>query len=216
MSDDNNDTGDQTQDTGDQTQDTGDKGDQTQNDTALGKGKGSEQTGDTALGGKDKGDGDKGGAPDKYEDFKTPEGVKLAEGQMDAFKAAAKKAGLSQEAAQASLDMHFDLSKTATDNATTEWNKTVNGWLDQAKADKEIGGAEFDNNLKLAHKALEKFGTDELYALFNDYGIGNHPELIRFVSRIGKAISDDTVHSGGNPGDNSDKTLEQRMYPTLK
>lgn len=34
----------------------------------------------------------------------------------------------------------------------------------------------------------------------NDYGIGNHPEVIRFMANVGKLTKEDVPDSGGNTG----------------
>ncbi|MEC7472463.1 MAG: hypothetical protein VX946_03765 [Pseudomonadota bacterium] len=49
-------------------------------------------------------------------------------------------------------------------------------------------------------KAIEKFGSPELRQVLNDSGLGNHPELVKFCHRIGKAISDDSLVLGGTQG----------------
>jgi hypothetical protein len=48
----------------------------------------------------------------------------------------------------------------------------------------------------VAKKALDAFGTAELRSLLNESGLGNHPEVIRFMFRAGKAISEDSMVTG--------------------
>ena len=155
-------------------------------------------------------------APESYADFNVQKGVELPAGQMDAFKAAAKEAGWSQEVAQAAFDTHTKLFSEDTKARTDTYEKQVNDWLKTSKADQEFGGQEYDANLKMAVSAIEKFGTPELSQLLNEYGIGNHPELIRFAFRVGKAIADDTVEgaaSGGAGGGSNDlESVAKRLY----
>ena len=182
--------------------------------TALGGGAALE--GGTALGGGAPEVGEATAAPESYEDFGLPEGVTLPEGRMDAFKAAAKEAGWSQEVAQAAFDTHMKMASESANAASANWEKQVTDWLDTSKADDEFGGQEYDANLKVAVSAIEKFGTPELGQLLNEYGIGNHPELIRFAFRVGKAIADDTVEgaaSGGAGGGSNDlESVAKRLY----
>ena len=79
------------------------------------------------------------------------------------------------------------------------------------KTDAEIGGDKLPENLAVARKALETFGTPELKALLNESGLGNHPEVIRFFYRSGKAISEDRVIRGGAAGQPTDPA--KRMFP---
>jgi hypothetical protein len=47
-------------------------------------------------------------------------------------------------------------------------------------------------NLSVAKKALDAFGSPELRVLLEQSGLGNNPEVIRFMFRAGKAISEDS------------------------
>jgi len=71
-----------------------------------------------------------------------------------------------------------------------------NEWAESAKTDKEFGGDKLPESLMSAKKALEAFGTPELKTLLNESGLGNHPDVIRFMVRAGKAISEDGFVSG--------------------
>jgi hypothetical protein len=71
--------------------------------------------------------------------------------------------------------------------------------LTSSKTDQEFGGEKLSENLSVAKKALDAFGTPELRKLLDDSGLGNHPEVIRMMYRAGKAISEDRF-VGGSPG----------------
>ena len=73
------------------------------------------------------------------------------------------------------------------------------GWFDASKADKEFGGVALEQNLGIAKKALDEFGTPELNALLTSTGLGNNPEVIRFFYRAGKSISQDKMVTGSAP-----------------
>ena len=81
------------------------------------------------------------------------------------------------------------------------------------KVDKEIGGEKFTENLALARKALESFGTPELQDVLNMTGLGNHPEVIRAFYKAGKAISEDRFIPGTPKGAEMD--MAKRMFPTM-
>jgi hypothetical protein len=84
-------------------------------------------------------------------------------------------------------------------------------WANEAKADKELGGEKFDENLAVAKGALKAFGTPELTQLLNESGLGNHPEVLRMFYRAGKAISEDSVLLGTSGNNAPDPA--KRMYP---
>ena len=73
------------------------------------------------------------------------------------------------------------------------------GWLESSKSDKEFGGEKLEQNLGVAKGALDKFGSPELNQLLVSTGLGNHPEVIRLMYRVGAAISQDTFVAGSAP-----------------
>jgi len=174
------------------------------------------QTADTTQqggdAGKTEGEGDKPqGAPDKYE-FQAPEGSTLDANVIEQFSEVAKELNLPQEAAQKILDKMAP-AMAARQAEQIETIRTE--WADNARADKEFGGDKLNENLGVAKKALEQFGSPELRTLLNESGLGNHPEVIRFMYRTGKAISEDRFVGGGNSGNAEPATIAQRMYPNM-
>jgi hypothetical protein len=73
-----------------------------------------------------------------------------------------------------------------------------NEWMQASQVDKEFGGDKLNENMAVAKKALDSFGTPELRTLLQQSGLGNNPEVIRFMYRAGKAISEDTFVSNSN------------------
>lgn len=141
---------------------------------------------------------EKTGAPEKYEDFKAPEGQEYDDEFIKAYGDVAKELNLSQKDAQKLLDK---VSPVVRDRQQAQIDAVKQGWLDNSKGDKEFGGDKLEANLAVAKTALDKFGTPELKQLMNQTGLGNHPELIRFFYRAGKAISEDTYVGGHKEGE---------------
>ena len=84
------------------------------------------------------------------------------------------------------VDLYTEAVIEATESQQKMWADTQQQWVDQAKADPEIGGDKFENNLGDAKRAIKQFGTPELDEAMAVTGAGNHPEFIRFMSRVGK------------------------------
>jgi hypothetical protein len=136
------------------------------------------------------------GAPEKYE-FKAPEGKEFDAGILETFTGAAKEANLTQDAAQKLIEkMGPALAARQADQVQAIYN----GWTEASKTDKEFGGEKFAENLGVARKALDTFGTPELRKLLDDSGLGNNPEVIRLLYRTGKAISEDKFVGGNGRG----------------
>lgn len=149
-------------------------------------------------GGKDgatEGDKPADGAPEKYE-FKSQAGEEFDAEVVNAYSEVAKELNLSQDAAQKVLDKVAPVMQA---RAAQQIEALRNGWAESAKADKEFGGEKLTENLAVAKKALDQFGSPELSKLLNESGLGNHPEIIRAFFKAGKAISEDR-YVGGDQG----------------
>ena len=133
------------------------------------------------------------GAPEAYEAFDLPEGFELSEEFSGRFSEAAKDMTLTQDQAQFLINMQTDLQTSNVEALAENWTSLKNEWQSETKKDKEIGGKEFSANLGVAKQALEKFGTPELSEAVELTGMGNHPEFIRLLYRVGKTLKEDKV-----------------------
>lgn len=159
------------------------------------------------------------GAPETYE-FKNPEGISeeiVGSSIHDAYAEAARELDLPQEKAQ----NLFDTTMTALHRRAVEGqDRQTSEWVESARADSEFGGDKLDESLATAQKAVKEFGSDGLRELLNSpHGVGNHPEVIRFLVKVGKAVSEDRF-VGGNTGQavdpSDDATLARQLYPSSK
>lgn len=142
-------------------------------------------------------------APESY-DLKTPDGIDV---DTEAFAEFAKDADLTQDQAQKLLEKMATAS-LARQNAAME--QTRQQWASDAKSDKEFGGEKLPENLGVARKAMDQFGSPELKLLLEQSGLGDHPEIIRFFFRAGKAISEDRVVTSSSRGQAFDA---RSLYP---
>jgi len=150
------------------------------------------------------------GAPDEYE-FNTPDDVQLDDAVVDAFSEVAKDLNMPQDAAQKMIDK---VTPVIQARQAEQIAAVREEWAETAKADKEFGGDKLNENLAVAKKAIDTFGTPELTALLNESGMGNHPEVIRAFYRAGKTISQDTF-VGGDAETSGEASTAQRMYPGM-
>jgi hypothetical protein len=60
-------------------------------------------------------------------------------------------------------------------------------WPELTMKDEEFGGSNFPENLAIARELILDFGTPELRELLQITCLGDHPEIIRLLVRIGKA-----------------------------
>lgn len=146
--------------------------------------------------------------PENYE-LTMPEGVELDSVAADEFKAIAKELKLDQASAQKVADVGAKMAQRQAEKHT----ELVKSWVESVKADKDLGGDKLQENLAVAKKALDTFGTPELRDVLNATGLGNHPEVIRAFYRAGKAISEDRFVQGAPASAATDPA--KKLFPTM-
>jgi len=147
-------------------------------------------------------------APESYE-FKAPEGVELNPALLGEFEGLARELNMPQNEAQAIVERMTPKIQARMQAQQIEIMAQARAdWLQQIESDAEIGGAAKQASQASAAKALHQFGTPELRALLKDSGLEAHPEVVRFFSRAGKAISEDSFVSGRPPT----KSTAQALY----
>ena len=147
--------------------------------------------------------------PEAYE-LKMPEGVELDQAATTEFTAIAKELKLDQAAAQKLADIGAKMAQRQADAHA----QLVETWTEQVKTDKEIGGDKLAENLGVARKAIDTFGSPELKALLNSTGLGNHPEVVKLAFKVGKAISEDGFVSG-SPKGNTTNDPAKKLFPNM-
>ncbi|MDQ8050730.1 hypothetical protein [Luteibacter sp.] len=136
------------------------------------------------------------GPPEKYE-FTMPEGVELDAGLAEKVDPILRELNLTNDQANKLANAFAEHRVSEAQRQSDAYAQQVEDWGKQAREDKEFGGAAFEQNVPLAQKAIAQFGTPELKTLLAD-GLGNHPELIRFCVKVGKAIGEDGGVDGGS------------------
>ena len=155
------------------------------------------------------------GAPEEYAAFVAPEGVKFDDDTLGELKALAKEDNLSQDKAQKYADLGVKAVQKFQTRMQEQVTQAQQQWVTDSKADKEFGGDKLNENLAVAKKARDAFGTPELTQLLNETGLGNHPEMIRAFFRIGQAVSEDRLVPGGTQPAKNGQSIAQRMYPNM-
>lgn len=150
------------------------------------------------------------GAPEKYE-FTAGEGVELDTEALKDFEPVARELNLTNEQAQKLVDAYPKILAGVQQRQAEAWQAQTEQWAADVKADKEIGGDKLTANLSAAQRALEQFGDPELKEYLDSTGLGNHPALVKAFIKVGKAMSEDKVVTGGHESGGSD--LISAFYP---
>ncbi len=142
------------------------------------------------------------GAPEKYEDFKLPEGVKLEGETLKSATELFKELGLPQANAQKLVDFHLSQIKAATEASSKAYDDMRAAWQTAAKADAEIGPhmAKIKENVGRLYDAI---GDAKLVADFKSImdltGAGDNPAFIKVLNKISSFVTEGKHVSGAQP-----------------
>ncbi len=149
--------------------------------------------------------------PEKY-DLKLPDGSLLDSKATERTATFAKENGLTNKEAQAVLERENQAVASYVDAQKEMLAQKQKEWVESVKTDKEVGGETFTRNTELAKRVVDRYGSEAFKKALIDSGLGNHPELFRFVARIGHAMSEDQlIMPGTQPS--QPKSLEDVFYP---
>lgn len=133
-------------------------------------------------------------APEKYE-LKIADDGPFSVDDLGEFAAEAKVLGLTQAQAQKLVDSRAEQTKA-----------TAARYLEEVKADPELGGKNLTANVAAAIKGRDFLfppgtaGAEVINAWFDRTGLGNHKELMRGLARLGKALAEDSPALSGERG----------------
>lgn len=149
------------------------------------------------------------GAPETYAAFTVPDGAEMDEASLKAFGQFAKDLNLSQAAAQAMIDK---LAPVAAQRQAEQIAAMRAEWKNALAADPDLGKPENQGAVKAA---IDKFGSPELTQLLETSGLIDHPAIARTFLNVSRAVSNDKVITGRQPGTSPNATVAQRMYPNM-
>jgi hypothetical protein len=150
------------------------------------------------------------GPPEKYE-FTLPEGMALDEAALGKFEPVLRDVGLTNEQANKLAGVFAEIRNADLQASQQAYAELTTGWRDAVKADPEIGGAKFDASIKMAGAAMAAFAAPELHEVLNNTGLGNHPAVVRFMTKVGAALQEDKTAGPAGAG-GGERSLADRLY----
>lgn len=133
------------------------------------------------------------GAPEKYEEFKAPEGVALDADVIKAYSEVAKELNLSQDKAQSVIDK---LTPIIAQRQAQQYLDAKKKWAERTLSDPEIGGENWKKTRASAHLALREFCDEKGQIKDADIAelaasAGDHPGLIKLFAHFGASLKED-------------------------
>lgn len=175
-------------------------------------------------------------APDSY-DIKLPDDVKVDTAIVEKTAAIARELGLSQDNAQKALTFvaqevqsevaaqlaAWEAPSETNKDGGPKWREQEEAWRAASLADKDLGNGNPESlkaHVTRATQVVAKFGDKDLAAFFEKSGLGSNPATLRFLSKIGQAMSEGSLVIGdpGVKGDKSEEAVAARLFdhPTSK
>lgn len=142
-------------------------------------------------------------APDPYAGLRFPPELGVDPAIAEDFKTLAGQLELSPAAAQRLVDFYAEAHR-----------RQHAAWRDRTVADRELGGPALPRNLATAGRAVDRFGGPDLRRALEATGAGNHPEVVRFCVRVGKALAEDGLVRPGHG--RAPKSYAETFYPKHK
>jgi hypothetical protein len=149
------------------------------------------------------------GAPEKYEDFKAPEGLSYDPAVSGKWGEIAKALNLPQEAAQQHL---ATLAKTLHESSAAQLHRDGEEWAKETQADPEFGGTKFAESRAIAKKAFDKYASPELQKLLRVTRLENRREVFRWFYLAGKDLSVDGFVPGDAPKGGKGPRTDQELF----
>lgn len=148
-------------------------------------------------------------APEKY-DLKMPEGVSPDTKILEGFEPMAREMGLSNENAQKLVDLyakHVDGLQQAQTAALDAQRKE---WVAEIQKDPKHG-----ETLSMAKRGLSAVATPEAAKLIVGTWLGDHPAIIQTFAKVGRMLSEHTIHTGTETTKPEKASPEKVLYPNL-
>lgn len=153
--------------------------------------------------------------PQEYSDFELPEGVTVDEKLLESVTPLMQELGINQEGAQKLVSAYANHVQEFNQAQQDAHAEQVEGWEKELRNDKDLGGDNFEENMSIARKAIDEFGSPEFAQLLDQTGLGNHPEMARLLHKVGKLIQEDSPGGGNQPGQ-QEQDAKSILFPNLK
>ena len=135
--------------------------------------------------------------PIEYVEFQMPDGFALNDADSKVLTELGQEFQMPQEAVQKLVDLGVQMQQ----RQIAEQQKFIASWAEAAKQDQDYGGENLKANLLTAQRAFSLPRGDKISKILYSSGLGNHPDVIGFMTEVGKLLEPDNMVTGN--GSNS-------------
>lgn len=124
-------------------------------------------------------------------ELKLPDGSLLDPQDIVKVEAFAKANNLTNAQAQQLLEQRHEAAAGLVQRQQAFLTDQSQKWLEEIRGHPELGGTHFAETTAYAKRVMQRFGSEGLTELLESSGLGNHPKVVEFVVKIGKALGED-------------------------
>lgn len=151
--------------------------------------------------------------PEDYS-YAIPDGMEGVDSEeVASFSAYAKEQGLT--ISQGDFEKLMEYDKARMEKMPSLILEQVEGQMKEGleAMRAEMGEESFGETVGMAKKVIKAFGNPEVTAWLNETRMGNHPVLVKFLSSVGKGLSEDQFTGGDLSDKGEPKSAAQKLYP---
>lgn len=111
----------------------------------------------------------------------------------------ARTHAIAPDAAQLLLTNQHELALQLADHNRTSWAEQVETWGKAINEDKDLGGERLKTTVSHARAALAAYWAPEFMTMLDESGLGNHPDFIRGLAKLGRSMSEPGAPINGGP-----------------
>lgn len=134
--------------------------------------------------------------PEKYSvpEIKMEPGLELDGEKLTKVKTHFHRLGLSDSQARGVMEYYMN---TMNEGAKAQSTSQMTAVAGAQAALKQEWGDKYDANIDLAKAVVRKFGDEQFMQYIEGSGMGNNPQLIKMLAKVGGMIVEDTSKGGG-------------------
>lgn len=152
-------------------------------------------------------------SPEDYV-FKFNPETQVDEALVADFRRFAFEQKMSLENAQLMVKFYENHVRELAEKQSREQARLLQSMQKACEEDTEYGGMSFSDNMRYAKAAVLRFDDGSLAEILNETGFGSHPEVVRFMYRVGRALAEKDMPKAKDV--QKERSAAELFYPSMR